>query len=56
MSDVEEALLEALQALMADVLEYERVNNLYPNPGKRDCWASTTNARAAIALATGDQP
>ena len=44
-----EGLIEALEALVADVLEYERINNLAPNPGRRDCWQSVTNARAALA-------
>ncbi len=46
------ALLTALQTLVGDVQEYERVNKLAPNPGHRDCWQSLTNAHAAIAKAT----
>lgn len=41
-------LLAALKALVADVTEYERINNLAPSPGKDACWQSVTNARAAI--------
>ena len=44
-------LVAALEALVADVLEYERINNLAPNPGRRDCWDSVTAARAALAKA-----
>jgi hypothetical protein len=47
-------LLEALQGVVADVIEYERVNNLLPSPGKQDCWQSVTRARAAIARVTGE--
>ena len=46
-----EGLIEALENLVADVLEYERINNLAPNPGRRDCWQSVTTARAALAKA-----
>ena len=44
-------LVAALEALVADVLEYERINNLAPNPGRRDCWQSVTNARAILSRA-----
>jgi hypothetical protein len=37
-----------LAALVADVEDYERVNNLAPNPGKRDCWQSVTQAKAVL--------
>lgn len=46
-------MLAALKALVSDILEYERVNNLAPNPGKQDCWQSVTHAKAAIAKAEG---
>lgn len=49
-------LLDALQNLVADILDYERINNLAPSPGKDDCWQSVTRARAAIAKATGGTP
>jgi hypothetical protein len=45
-------LLAALRAVLADIRDYERANNLAPNPGKQDCWQSVTNARAVIAKAT----
>ena len=44
-------MLAALKALVANVLDYEKINNLSPAPGKRDCWQSVTQARAAIAKA-----
>jgi hypothetical protein len=43
-----ERLRAALAALVADVEDYERVNNLAPNPGKRDCWQSVTQAKAVL--------
>lgn len=46
-------LLAALEGVVADIAEYERVNNLYPSPGKSECWQSVTQARAAIAKARG---
>lgn len=46
-------LLEVLKALVSDVREYERINNLAPSPGKKDCWQSVTGAEAAIAKAEG---
>lgn len=45
-----DALIEALQAVLADIAEYERINNLAPNPGRKDCWQSVTRARAALKL------
>ena len=49
-------LVAALEALVADVLEYERINNLAPNPGRRDCWQSVTNARAILSRAQAPLP
>lgn len=46
-------LLEALKALVTQVLEYERVNNLAPNPGRKYCWDATERAVLAIAKAEG---
>jgi len=46
-------LYEALKRLVADVDEYERVNNLHPNPGRDECWQSMSDARAALAKAEG---
>jgi len=47
-----ENLRAALKALVDDVLEYERINNLSPNPGKRDCWQSVTQAKAVLGIKT----
>jgi hypothetical protein len=46
-------MLEALKAVVADILDYERLNNLAPSPGKQDCWQSVTRAKAAISKAEG---
>lgn len=43
------SIKEALERLIADIEDYERVNNLAPSPGKKDCWQSVTNAKAALA-------
>lgn len=48
MSAHEIVLLGALKAVMRDIDEYERVNNLSPNPGKKDCWQSVTFAKQII--------
>ena len=39
-----ERLREALKAVLRDIEEYERVNNLAPNPGRKYCWDSVANA------------
>lgn len=46
-------LLDALKSLVGDVEEYERINNLAPNPGRKRCWISVDQAHAAIAKAEG---
>jgi hypothetical protein len=43
-----ERLRAALAALISDIEEYERVNNLAPSPGKQDCWQTVTQAKAAL--------
>ena len=48
-------LLHALKTIVANILEYERVNNLSPNLGKQDCWLSVALANEAIAKAEGTQ-
>lgn len=50
-ADEIESLIVALTAVVADVMDYERVNNLAPNPGQKQCWQSVTNAKAAIESA-----
>ena len=47
-------MLAALQNLVAQILDYERVNNLSPNPGRKYCWDATERAIAAISKATGE--
>ena len=51
LSSLNAELVEALRAVVADIEDYERVNNLAPNPGKRDCWQSVTRARLVLAKA-----
>jgi hypothetical protein len=39
-----ERLRTALQDVVRDILEYERINNLAPNPGRKYCWDSVERA------------
>ena len=41
-------LEEALRAVVNDVNDYERVNNLSPNPGRTECWDSVAHAKAVL--------
>jgi len=43
-----ERLRAALERVLADIAEYERVNNLAPNPGRQYCWDSVANAHAVL--------
>jgi hypothetical protein len=38
-----------IETLVADIEDYERVNNLAPSPGKPDCWQSVTRAKAVLS-------
>ena len=38
----------ALWRVVDDVLDYERANNLAPNPGRAYCWDSVANAIAVL--------
>ena len=42
------ALEQALKDVVSDILEYERVNNLAPNPGRQFCWDSVARAHAVL--------
>lgn len=42
-------LENALRRVVADVKDYERVNNLQPNPGRFECWESVAHAKAILA-------
>jgi hypothetical protein len=48
-ADEIERLRAALQAVVNDVLAYERSRNLYPNPGREYCWDSVARAVAVLA-------
>jgi len=41
-------LEKVLRALVAEVEDYERVNNLHPNPGRSECWGSVAAAKAIL--------
>ncbi|CCB64433.1 hypothetical protein [Hyphomicrobium sp. MC1] len=49
-------LYEALNNLVATVLDYERVNNLSPAPGRKCCWDATEHAINALSKALGETP
>ena len=38
----------ALQALVDNVLDYERVNKLSPNPGREYCWDTMAHAVSVL--------
>ena len=38
----------ALRAVVRDVNDYERTNNLSPNPGRTECWDSVARAKALL--------
>ena len=44
------ALEDALAAVVRDVNDYEAANNLYPNPGRTECWDSVERAKALLTL------
>ena len=46
-------LLAALKAVVSDILGYEKVNNIAPNPGRKYCWDSVARAHDIIAKAEG---
>jgi hypothetical protein len=46
-------MLAALRALVAQILDYERVNNLAPNLGRTYCWDTLERAVSVIAKAEG---
>lgn len=49
----EAILIRALRYVIKDIEDYQRTNNLYPDPGKKDCWQSVTHAKEVIALIEG---
>lgn len=46
-------LLAALKLVVSQIEDYERVNNLAPNPGRKHCWDSVALAHETIAIAEG---
>jgi chromosome segregation ATPase len=43
-----ERLRAVLKGVIDDIHDYERVNNLAPNPPRMECWDSVARARAAL--------
>lgn len=48
-----DALVKALEAVVRDVNEYERLNNLAPTPSHVECWDSVAHAKAVLARVGG---
>jgi hypothetical protein len=44
-------LEDALRRVVHDVNDYEKTNNLSPNPGRAECWDSVAHAKAVLATA-----
>jgi hypothetical protein len=44
-----EALEAALRAVVNDIHEYERINQLAPSPGKTECWQSVAHAMTVLS-------
>jgi|HubBroStandDraft_3_1064219.scaffolds.fasta_scaffold82841_2 hypothetical protein len=42
-------LVVALEGILHDIAEYERINNLAPNPGRTECWDSVAYAKTILA-------
>lgn len=50
-----DVLVKALEAVVRDVNEYERVNNLAPTPGHIECWDSIALAKQVLGAVGGEQ-
>jgi hypothetical protein len=46
-------LLASLKLVIATIEDYERINNLAPNPGRKHCWDCVGQAHEIIAKAEG---
>ncbi len=46
-------LFAALKLVVDQIEDYERINNLAPNPGRQYCWDSVAGAKLAMAKAEG---
>lgn len=44
-----ERLRDALEAVVRDVNDYERVNNLSPSHSRSECWDSVAHAKNVLA-------
>lgn len=44
-----ERLRAVLKRVLSDIEEYERVNNLAPNPNRKHCWDSVADAHAVLS-------
>ena len=41
-------LVAALEDIISDIHEYERANNLAPNPDRTECWDSVARAKLIL--------
>jgi hypothetical protein len=48
-----EALVDTLRAVVRDINDYERANNLAPNPGREECWDSVYRAKVLLGYVKG---
>lgn len=51
--DINADMLAALKTVVAQIEDYERINNLAPNPGRQHCWDCVAHAHVVIAKAEG---
>ena len=47
-SQQKERLREVLQRLVDNVLDYEKVNNISPSPGRKYCWDTVEQAVSVL--------
>lgn len=41
-------LVVALEDVIRDINDYEKANNLAPNPGRTECWDSVARAKLVL--------
>jgi hypothetical protein len=47
MTDLERVKI-ALEDVLRDITDFERANNLAPNPGRTECWDSVARAKMIL--------
>lgn len=51
-----DVLARTLRALVDQVNDYERVNNLAPNPGRTECWDTVARAKEVLRVVESPKP